>query len=289
MGLGLGATVVLERLAVFPVKLLETLQRERVTVFPGVPSLFAAILGVKELSRFDLDSLRILTNAAAALPEAHLQRLRAAFPQARLYSMYGMTECKRISYLPPEDIDARPGSVGRGMPNQEHWLIDEQGWRLPNGSTGELVVRGSHVMRGYWERPGETAERLRPGPFAGEMVLFTGDLFRTDEAGYLYFVSRKDDIIKTRGEKVAPKEVENTIHQLGDIASCAVVGVADETLGQAVKAFVVLRPGSGLTPRDVIRHCLAHLESYMVPKFVEIVDELPRTESGKIRHASLRS
>ena len=154
MGLGLGATVVLDRLAVFPIKLLETLERERVTVFPGVPSLFAAVLGVADLSRFDLGSLRLLTNAAAALPEPHLRRLCDAFPHARLYSMYGMTECKRISYLAPEDIETRPSSVGRGMPNQEHWLVDEHGRRLPNGSTGELVVRGSHVMRGYWEPPG---------------------------------------------------------------------------------------------------------------------------------------
>lgn len=288
MGLGLGATVVLERLAVFPIKLLESLEREQVTVFPGVPSLFAAVLGVTNLSRYELGSLRLLTNAAAALPEAHLHRLCAAFPRARLYSMYGMTECKRISYLVPEDIETRPTSVGRGMPNQEHWLVDEEGRRLPDGSTGELVVRGSHVMRGYWERPAETAERLKPGPIPGEMVLYTGDLFRTDADGYLYFVSRKDDIIKTRGEKVAPREVENTIHRLEDVASCAVVGVGDEALGQAVKAFVVLRPGSPLTSRDIIRHCLAHLESYMAPKQVEIVDELPRTESGKIRHASLR-
>lgn len=288
MGLGLGATVVLERLAVFPTKLLESLERERVTVLPGVPSLFAAMLAVTELSRFDLASLRLLTNAAAALPEPHLHRLCAAFPHARLYSMYGMTECKRISYLAPEDIETRAASVGRGMPNQEHWLVDEAGHRLPNGATGELVVRGSHVMRGYWDRPAETAERLKPGPIPGEMVLYTGDLFRTDPDGYLYFVSRKDDIIKTRGEKVAPREVENTIHRLTDVVNCAVVGVADEALGQAIKAFVVLRPGSGLGARDIIRHCLAHLESYMAPKFVEIVDELPRTESGKIRHASLR-
>jgi len=288
MGLGLGATVVLERLAVFPIKLLEDLERERVTVFPGVPSLFAAVLGVKDRARFDLGSLRILTNAAAALPEPHLHALRAAFPGARLFSMYGMTECKRISYLAPEDLAIHPTSVGRGMPNQEHWLIDEQGRRLPNGSTGELVVRGSHVMRGYWERPVETAERLKPGPIPGEMVLHTGDLFRTDADGYLYFVARRDDIIKTRGEKVAPREVENTIHRLQEVAHCAVIGVADDRLGEAIKAFVVLHPGARLTPRDIVRHCLSHLESYMAPKFVEIVDELPRTESGKIRRASLR-
>ncbi len=286
MGLGLGATVVQERQAAFPVKLAETLARERVTVFPGVPTLYAALLDL--LPKFDLSALRLLTNAAAALPLPHLQRLRAALPQARLYSMYGLTECKRASYLEPDQLEQRPGSVGRGIPGQEHWLVDEQGQRLPHGSTGQLVIRGPHVMQGYWERPAETAERLRPGDAPGERLLYTGDLFRSDAEGYLYYVARLDDIIKTRGEKVAPREVENVIYQLDGVTGCAVVGVPDEALGQAVKAFVTLRAGCTLTEREVIRHCLARLESYMAPKSVAFVDELPRTDSGKIRHASLR-
>ncbi len=288
LGLGLGATVVLDRWAAFPVKLLETLQRERVTVFPGVPTLFGAVLELQNLARFDLSAIRLITNAAAALPEQHLHRLRAAFPKASVFSMYGLTECVRASYLPPEQLDEHPGSVGRGMPHQEHWLVDDEGLRLPDGSTGELVLRGPHVMRGYWNRPAETAERLRPGPLAGEHVLHTGDLFRSDAQGWLYFVARRDDIIKSRGEKVAPREVENVIHELDAVTACAVVGVADPALGEAVKAYVTLRPGSAVVPRDIVKHCLARLESYMVPKWVEIVDELPRTESGKIRHASLR-
>ena len=217
-----------------------------------------------------------------------MRRLRTTLPQARLYSMYGLTECKRASYLPPEELERRPGSVGRGMPNQEHWLVDDEGRRLPHGSTGELVVRGAHVMRGYWERPVETAQRLRPGPIDGERVLYTGDLFRTDAEGFLYFVSRRDDIIKSRGEKVAPREVENVIYKLDGVVGCAVVGIPDDTLGEAVKAYVALRAGCPLAPRDIIRHCLANLESHMAPKVVEIVDDLPRTDSGKIRHASLR-
>lgn len=288
MGLGLGATVVLERRSAFPIKVAETIERERVSVLPGVPTLFAALLEVPRLRDYDFGALRLLTNAAAALPQLHLQRLREALPHAQLYSMYGLTECKRASYLAPQLLDERRGSVGRGMPNQEHWLIDDEGRRLPDGATGELVVRGRHVMRGYWERPAETAERLRPGPIAGESVLHTGDLFRSDADGYLYFVARKDDIIKTRGEKVAPREVEDAIHQLDVVSGCAVVGVPDALLGRAIKAYVMLRPGASSSARDIIRHCLARLENHMVPKFVEIVSELPRTESGKIRHASLR-
>jgi acyl-CoA synthetase (AMP-forming)/AMP-acid ligase II len=288
MGLGLGATVVIERHAAFPVRLAQTLERERVTVLPGVPTLYASLLGLSGLDRFDCGAMRILTNAAAALPETHVRRLRATWPHAHLYLMYGLTECKRASYLPPELVDSRPNSVGRGIPNQEHWLVDEDGRRLPNGSTGELVVRGNHVMQGYWERPDESAQRLREGPVPGQRVLHTGDLFRSDPEGYLTFVGRRDDIIKTRGEKVAPREVENAIYLLAGVTGCAVVGVADAKLGTAVKAYVTLAAGSELTEREIIRHCLARLESHMVPQAVDIVDALPRTESGKIRHASLR-
>ena len=288
MGLGLGATVVLERQAAFPLKVAQMLEREQATVFPAVPTLFTALLELPQLRRFDHRALRLLSNAAAALPTALVPRIRAAWPGARFFSMYGMTECKRISYLPPEELERRPGSVGRGMPNQAHWLVDEAGQRLPHGSTGELVVSGSHVMRGYWRRAAETAERLRPGPIDGELVLHTGDLFRSDADGYLFFVARLDDIIKTRGEKVAPREVEEVIHQMPNVSACAVVGVPDPLLGEAVKAFVTLVPGAEVSERDIVRWCQARLESHQVPKFVQRVEELPKTESGKIRHAALR-
>jgi amino acid adenylation domain-containing protein len=295
MGLGLGATVVLERHAAFPRKVAQTLERERVTVFPAVPTLLAALLQMPGIAGFDHRRLRIITNAAAALPTALVPPIGAAWPQARFFSMYGMTECKRISYLPPEELARRPASVGRGMPNQQHWLVDESGRRLGPGHVGELVVRGSHVMRGYWRRPEETAARLRPvGDSGGRLsggsglALHTGDLFRMDEAGYLYFVSRLDDIIKSRGEKVAPREVEEALHELPEVAACAVVGVPDAQLGEVVKAFVTLRPGTTLAARDIVRHCLARLESHMAPKFVDFVDALPTTESGKVRHATLR-
>jgi long-chain acyl-CoA synthetase len=288
MGLGVGATVMLERTVAFPVKMVERFAHERVTVFPGVPTLFSAITGLTTLSTLDFSALRIVTSAAAALPDEHVRTLRRLWPHVRLYSMYGLTECKRVSYLPHEQIDIRPASVGRGMQNQDIWLVDGEGRRLPNGSTGELVVRGSHVMRGYWNRPAETVERLRPGPIPGEMVLHTGDIFRTDSEGWLYFVARSDDIIKSRGEKVAPREVENAIYALPGVLDCAVVGVPDEAMGEAIKAFVTLRPGATLTERDVVRHCMARVESYMAPRIVEFVAELPRTDSGKIRKVDLR-
>ncbi len=287
MSFRVGGRVVLERSFALPVQGLKVMERERATVFPGVPTMFSMLMALRNLERFDLSALRLMTNTAAALSEEHIRRLRMLFPQATLFSMYGLTECKRVTYLPPEQLDIRPTSVGRGMPNEEVWLVDEEGRRLPNGSTGELVIRGSNVMRGYWEKPEETAQRLRPGPIPGEMVLHSGDLFRTDEEGWLYFVARKDDIIKSRGEKVSPREVENAIHALEGVFEVAVIGVPDELLGQAIKAFVALKPGASLTPREVIRHCHTRLESFMVPKHVEFVDELPKTGTGKIRKTGL--
>jgi long-chain acyl-CoA synthetase len=287
MAFKIGATLVLESSFAFPIKILELMASEYVTVFPGVPTIFSLLMNMKGLDAFDLSTLRMITNTAAALSEEHIRRLRALFPHATLFSMYGLTECKRVTYLPPEQLDVRPTSVGRGMPNEEVWLVDEVGRRLPNGSTGELVIRGSNVMRGYWEKPEETAKRLRPGPIAGEVVLYSGDLFRTDEEGWLYFVARKDDIIKSRGEKVSPREVENAIYSLHGVLDAAVVGVADEILGQAVKAFVVLQDDAKLSERDVIRHCLGHLENFMAPKYVEFVQELPKTDTGKIKKTGL--
>lgn len=288
MAFKLGATVVLERSFAFPVKTLELMAVERVTVFPGVPTMFSLLLGLHNLDHYDLSTLRLVTNTAAALPVEHIRSIRACFPQARLYSMYGLTECKRVSYLPPEQLDARPSSVGRGMPNEEWWLVDENNERLGYGATGELVVRGSHVMRGYWRKPDATAERLRPGPLPGEQVLHTGDIFRTDADGYLYFVGRKDDIIKSRGEKVSPKEVENVLYSLKGVSEAAVIGVPDAVLGEAVKAFVALQPGYEYTEKQVIGHCQGKLENFMVPKFVQFVVELPKTNTGKIQKTGLR-
>ncbi len=284
-----GATVVLESSIAFPAQVVDTLVRERVTVLPGVPTLFAKLLGLESLPRYDLSALRLVTSAAAALPERHIEALRRLFPQARLYSMYGLTECKRVTFLPPEELDRRPTSVGRGMPNQEVWLVDDAGHRLPNGSTGQLVIRGSHVMRGYWKRPAETALRLRPDRDSGELVLYSGDIFRTDEEGYLYFVGRADDIIKTGGEKVSPREVENALYDLPGVAEAAAVGVPDPVLGQTVAAYVVLAPGCTHSEKDVVRHCLSRLEPFMVPRQVSFVDALPKTHTGKIQKTGLRT
>ena len=280
-----GGTLVLERSFAYPAAVLKLIEQERVTGFPGVPTLYALLLPM-DLSAFDLSSLRYLTNTAAALPVSHIEALRKKFPQVTLFSMYGLTETKRTLYLPPAELDRRPGSVGRPIPGTEAWIEDETGHRLGPGEVGELVVRGRHVMRGYWEAPALTAKRYRLDPVTGDRVCHTNDLFRTDAEGFFYFVSRKDDMIKSRGEKVAPKEVEDTIHGIASVREVAVIGIADPVLGQAIKAFVVTSDSS-LTEKAVLAHCRAHLEDYMVPKRVEFCAELPKTSTGKIKKTGL--
>lgn len=287
MSVRVGATLVLERSFTFPIKVLERMVEHRVTVFPGVPTVFSMLMNIGSLSSYQLGSLRMMTNTAAALSEEHIRQLRGLFPQAQLFSMYGLTECKRVTYLPPDQLDVRPTSVGRGMPNEEVWLVDDSGRRLPHGSTGELVIRGSNVMRGYWEKPEETAKRLKPGPIPGELILHSGDIFRTDDEGWLYFVARKDDIIKSRGEKVSPREVENALYALEGVYEAAVIGVPDDLLGQAVKAFVTLKTGYSYSEREVIKHCVSRLENFMAPKYVEFVSALPKTDTGKIKKTGL--
>jgi acyl-CoA synthetase (AMP-forming)/AMP-acid ligase II len=283
-----GATLVLERTFAYPARIIEMLEQERVTGFPMIPTMAALLLQMKGLQPGQFPHLRYMTNAAAALPPAHVRALRALFPTTRLYSMYGQTECTRVCYLPPELVDQKPGSVGIAIPNTEVYIVNDSSERVGPEEVGELVVRGPHLMRGYWEREEETARALRPGPVPGERVLYTGDLFRMDAEGCLYFVSRKDDIIKTRGEKVSPKEVESVIAALPGVAEAAVVGVPDRMLGEAIKAIVVPRAGAKVSAQEVLRHCAAHLETFMIPKLVEFRDSLPHTPNGKVNKRELR-
>ncbi|MER8566136.1 AMP-binding protein [Mesorhizobium sp. M0924] len=281
MAVRLGATLVLEKSFAFPHEIFERIRKEGVTGLPLVPTMAAMILQMRDLAPGFLPSLRYISNTAAALPPAHIERLRSLLPGVRIYSMYGLTECKRCTYLPPEELDRRPGSVGIAIPNTEAFVVDDLGQRMPAGVAGELVIRGPHVMQGYWRNQAATERALRPGPNPWEKVLYTGDLFQTDEDGFLYFVGRKDDIIKTRGEKVAPKEVEAVLHAHPGIAEAVVVGVPDPVLGHAIGALVV-RSDPALGGKDIIRHCARHLEDFMVPKIIEFRSELPKTESGKV-------
>lgn len=273
-----GASVVLETSFVYPAMLLSRISSERVTALPIVP-MMAALFAKQSFEGHDLSRLRYITNTGAALPPAHIKSLRARLPHVRIFSMYGLTECKRVSFLSPDEIDTRPDSVGKAMPNVEVYLRDEQGRRIESG-IGELMIRGANVMQGYWNAPEQTAEVLLEGEVPGERVLRSRDIFCMDDQGYLYFIGRTDDVIKCRGQKVSPREVENVLHAAPGVQEAKVVGVADAVLGEAVEAYVIL-DGTRTTSQEILRYCSQHIEDFMVPRVVHIVADLPRTTSGK--------
>lgn len=281
MSVRVGATLVLENSFAFPSAMFDLMRRENVTGLPLVPTMAALILQMRDLTPDPVPSLRYITNTAAALPAEHIRRLGQLFPRSSLFSMYGLTECKRCTYLPPEQLGQRPTSVGIPIPGTEAYVVDEHGFVVAPGEVGELVVQGAHVMRGYWRDEAASARALRPGPNAKLPALHTGDLFKRDSEGFLYFVGRKDDIIKTRGEKVAPKEVEAILHGHPDVIEAVVTGVDDPILGQAVSALVVVRHGA-ISERELIRYCQRHLEDFMVPKHLSFATSLPQTETGKV-------
>ncbi|WP_287098515.1 class I adenylate-forming enzyme family protein [Mesorhizobium sp.] len=282
-----GARLVLERSFAFPAQILGLIKQERVTGFPGVPTIFAALSDLKSLKDHDFSSIRYVTNTAAALPLKHILMLQDLFPDARIYSMYGLTECKRCTYLPPEDLERKPLSVGVAIPNTEMWIVDEHDKPVGPDVVGQLVIRGATVMKGYWGKPEATARKLKPGPLPGEQVLYTGDYCRMDAEGYLYFIGRGDEIIKSRGEKIAPKEVENALLDIPGVREAAVIGVPDELLGQAVKAFVVIEQGRIVGERQLQKECQRRLENFMVPKSIVIVPSLPMTDTGKLKKTAL--
>ena len=284
MTVRLGATLILEAGFGFPEVIRRRVRDENVTVFPGVPTVFATLLAGDGGS---FPSVRRVTNTAAALSPELIPRLAELFPEALIYKMYGLTECKRVLYLEPEELAFRPASVGKAIPGTEVFLLSPDGETVAPGESGILHVRGPHVMVGYWNKPAETERMIRPGRFPGDRILCAQDWFRMDEEGYLYFLGRNDDIIKSRGEKVSPVEVENALYGLTDVCEAAVVGIDDPVLGQAIRAYVALNDGSALTPADIRRYCQGYLESYMVPGEVIILPELPKTDTGKIRKKSL--
>jgi acyl-CoA synthetase (AMP-forming)/AMP-acid ligase II len=283
-----GGTVVLEKSFLYPYRVLENLVQEKVSGFPIVPTMAAMILQMEKLRAFDFSNLRYISNTAAVLPVPYIRKLQALFPKTKIYSMYGLTECKRVSYLPPEELENRPDSVGIPIPNTEVCVVDESGNEVGPNVVGELVVRGSNVMQGYWDSPEETALCFKPGKYRGDSLLYTGDFFRRDEDGFLYFVGRKDDMIKTRGERVSPKEIENCLCEFDGVSESVVIGVPDDIFGQAIKAFIVFNHKHKITEKQILKYCQQNLEPFMVPKYVEFCDGFKKTASGKIDKKVLR-
>lgn len=284
-----GATLVLEKEFTWPVLLIKTILVENITVLPAVPSLVMLIHNQNLKSKKDLNSVRMVTNTGAALTRVNIQMIKDTFPKAAIFSMYGLTECKRCTYLPPKDIDKKPDSVGIAIPNTELWLVDDDDKKIidPNVS-GQLVIRGANVMKGYWRKPEKTAEKIKQHPLTGENLLYTGDLCHLDEDGYLYFDGRIDEIVKSRGIKVSPKEIEDFLIGIDGIESAAVVGCIHEEQGKILYAFLTTKANSTITESQIKKECKQNLESYQIPFDAKIIKAIPKTPNGKFNKIQLK-
>ncbi len=276
--LAVGATLVLENNLLFPHNVLTTMADERATGFSGVPSTFAILLSRTQLEKYDLSSLRYMTQAGGAMAPAMIARLRKALPHINFFVMYGQTEATaRLAWLPPEMLDAKPGSIGIAIPGVRLELRDKQGQPVVTGETGEIWAAGENIMQGYWRDPELTRKVLEDG------WLKTGDLAHCDEDGYFYIDGRSADMIKTGANRISPKEIEEVILELDSVEEAVVIGVPDELLGQVIKAVIVPSPGAQIEIKQIRAHCWKHLAMYKVPKFIDFVTELPKTASGKVQ------
>jgi acyl-CoA synthetase (AMP-forming)/AMP-acid ligase II len=288
MSVTIGGTLIIEHSFNFPPTIFRQIEELQPTVFPGVPSIYAIMIATYKKTGITFNSVRKITNTAANLPSEFVSDLKKIFPNALIFKMYGLTECKRVSYLEPELVDQKPNSVGKPIPGTEVFLLSAEGKPVEPGETGTLYVRGPHVMAGYWNKEDLTNEMLKPGPIPGERILCAHDQFKIDDEGFLYFQGRNDDIIKTRGEKVSPVEVENAIHKINGILEAAVVGMPDVMLGESIIAFVTKHDKSELGEKEVQMGCKSMLEPFMIPQKVIFVAEMPKSSNGKIDKTELR-
>jgi acyl-CoA synthetase (AMP-forming)/AMP-acid ligase II len=286
---GTGAALAIER-SPLPQQLAANLRTLDVTVLAAVPPLWIRMLDVPAFRDAPLPSLRIVTNAGGHLPVETVHALRRAQPQAQLYLMYGLTEVLRSTYLPPEEVDRRPNSMGRAIPGAEVLVLREDQTPCDPGETGELVHGGPTVTLGYWQDPEATDRTYRPHPLRqvpnGTRVVFSGDLVRRDEAGLLYYVGRRDRLIKSLGYRVSPEEIGDVIHGSNEVVDVVVTGEPDPVRGEQIVAHVVLRPGGSL--ERLKRYCGTELPRHMQPGRYELRDVMPRLPNGKYDLVALR-
>lgn len=280
--LAVGGMLVLENSFLYPHKVLEKIVEEKVTGFSGVPSTYALLLSRTKLGEYDFSGLRYMTQAGGAMAPASIRQLLEAIPSIDFYVMYGQTEATaRLSYLPPDKLLDKMGSIGKAIPGVALEIRDENGSVCPPGVTGEIYARGDNIMTGYWNAPEATNNAIKNG------WLSTGDLAHYDEDGYIYIDGRFTDMIKVGANRISPKEIEEKVAELDGIEELAAIGVPDKILGQIIKLFVVKTGSSEITERNILKHCKENMAPYKLPKRIEFVESLPKTASGKLQRFKL--
>lgn len=288
-----GACVILMNF-LLPKDVVKMAGKVRATGIAGVPPLWNQLAGL-EWPAEAAESVRYFTNTGGHMPRPTLDRLRRAMPNAAPYLMYGLTEAFRSTYLPPSEVDKRPDSMGRAIPNAEILVVREDGSLCAPGEPGELVHRGALVALGYWNDPDRTSERFKPAPGQDsalpitELAVWSGDTVRMDEDGFLYFVGRQDEMIKTSGYRVSPTEVEEVIYASGLVSEAVAIGVPHETQGQVIVIAATPPPETPGDEDAVLAACRKDLPPFMVPHRVVMRDALPRNPNGKIDRKRIAS
>jgi acyl-CoA synthetase (AMP-forming)/AMP-acid ligase II len=278
-----GGTLVLADQFVFLQGIVSQMIREKVTGFSGVPSSFAMLERYSKFFVTPLESLRYVTCAGGALPTAMIGRLQEAFPHTETVIMYGQTEASaRLSYLPPQELPQKLGSIGKGIPNVTLSVLNEQGQPVALGEIGEIVAEGSCLMKGYWHNEEETQRVLKEGR------LHTGDLATRDEDGFIFIVGRQSDTIKYGSYRIHPAQIEEVLSTCPGVEQVAVTGFPDDTVGEIIVASIVQGPGHELSSTDLLQYAKQFLPTYKLPQRVLFVKDLPKTSSGKIKRAQLR-
>jgi acyl-CoA synthetase (AMP-forming)/AMP-acid ligase II len=289
MSVTAGATLIVEQSFTFTATIYKNIEKYQPTIFPGVPTIYAMMIASHKETGISFECIKKITNTAALLSAETIPDLKKVFPNALIFKMYGLTECKRVCYLEPELIDLKPASVGKAIPGTEIFLLSPNGEPVKPGEPGILHIRGPHVMLGYLNKDDLTKEMFKDGKLPGERILCSNDWFKMDEDGFLYFLGRNDDIIKTRGEKVSPVEIENIIYKIAGVKEVAVMGVSDAIMGESIIAYITIHDTVQLTEKEVQRECMIYLEPFMIPQKVVFLSEMPKNSNGKIDKKELKN
>lgn len=286
-----GATLVLQR-SLFPADICRALESHEITGLAGVPTLWIQLMQRHSpFSKLTFPKLRYITNSGGVFPVELVQRYHEQLPHVRIYLMYGLSEAFRSSYLPPSEIEKRPSSMGRAIPETELLVLDENDQEVGPEETGQLVHAGPTVSLGYWNRPEATAAAFRPDPRKPpgdpSRVVYSGDLVKRDAEGFLYFVGRADQQLKSYGFRISPEEVEEALYRSELLAEVIVRGIPDEVAGAAIEAHVVPRSPETFSVEALLEYCAKEMPRYMVPKEVKVYESFPRTSSGKVDRKSV--
>ncbi len=282
-----GGTLVIQR-SVLPADICNTLNREQVTGMGAVPMIWQQLVGSRSpFIKLQFPHLRYITNTGGRMPESITKLFRQAHPHIQIYLMFGLTEAFRSTYLPPDQVDVRPSSIGKAIPNVELLVLNERGELCKPGEEGELVHRGANIAMGYWRDPENTAKRFRPAPFQQgkggqqEIAVYSGDYVKTDEEGYLYFIGRKDQMIKSHGMRVSPEEIEDCIYASQLVKHAVAFAVPfDEVKNSIVIALVPSHPLS-FSEKELHLYCKMQMPEYMRPDIIWTIERFPETSSGK--------